>query len=88
MPQPIESADTGLYDKALELINSANEADHSLDQRMGDYEQALEGLRQISGSGLAGQDSTDLTDLIATIERQLERLRLEAFFGDENQARR
>jgi hypothetical protein len=79
-PSP-EAAIIGAYGKALELISAATEADRSLEERIRDYEQALESLQSLGGSPPPDQQPAELADLIERIERELERLRLKDFFG-------
>ncbi len=65
---------------ALDLVAAAAREDRSLDERIADYEQALEGLGTIE-AGAAGS-SQDLAEIIARVKHELERLRLKRdFFG-------
>jgi hypothetical protein len=76
-----EAAILAAYGKALELIAAAAEADRSVDERIRDYEQALESLQSLGGSPPSDQQPAELTDLIERVERELERLKLKEFFG-------
>jgi hypothetical protein len=78
---PPEEVILAAYAKALELISAAARADRSLDERIGDYEQALESLQSLGGSAPSDQQPADLTDLIDRVEQELERLSLKEFFG-------
>ena len=71
------------YDEALALISAAaDETARSLDERIGDYEQALSGLQQIDTTAALAERPEGLDTTIERVERELERLRLKKeFFG-------
>jgi hypothetical protein len=79
-PSP-EAAILAVYTRARELISAAARGDRALEERIQDYEQALESLQALGGSVLPGQQSAELPDLIERVERELERLKLKEFFG-------
>ena len=60
---------------ALELIAAAERKDRPIDQRIADYEEALDQLKQIEQDG-------NLAETIKLAQREVERLRLQRdFFG-------
>jgi hypothetical protein len=76
-----EDAILAAYAKAMELISAAARSDRSLDERIGDYKQALDSLKSLGGAVPSDAQAADLPDLIERVEEELERLRLKEFFG-------
>ncbi len=81
---PGDSLDASALDprrsEALDLVAAAAQEDRPLEERIADYEQALEGLGTIA-AGAAGSPQ-DLAEIIARVQHELERLRLKRdFFG-------
>jgi hypothetical protein len=79
-PSP-EAAILAAYTKALGLISAAAQAERSLDERIRDYEKALESLLALGGSAPAGQQPSELAELIERVQQEIERLKLKEFFG-------
>ncbi len=68
------------HSAALDLVAAAAQEDRPLEERIADYELALEGLGTIE-AGAAGSPQ-DLAEIIARVKHELERLRLKRdFFG-------
>lgn len=83
---PAAAAPESLFDaeyaRALQLITSADQSDRQLDQRIDEYERALQSLQEIDLTAPTGQKPQDLTSVISRISSELERLRLRRdFFG-------
>jgi hypothetical protein len=77
-----EAAILAVYTRARALISAAARGDRALEERIRDYEQALESLEALGGSALPGHQTAELPDLIERVERELERLKLkQEFFG-------
>ncbi len=80
--EPTASAFDGAYADALELISLGERQDRTLDERIGDYERALQSLEVIEGAAPGAERPQGLDARIAHVRHELERLRLEkAFFG-------
>ncbi len=69
-----------VYVQALELIAAAQQVDRPIQERIGEYERALELLRSIDASDPGDQRPGDVVETIKRVERDLERLRLDEFF--------
>jgi hypothetical protein len=69
-----------LRSAALDLVAAAAQEHRSLDDRIADYEQALQGLGAIDPDAAAAPQ--DLAEIISQVKHELERLRLKRdFFG-------
>ncbi len=68
------------YERAMELATAAEPADRPIEDRIGDYEKALEILEGIAADAPAAEQPAGLTEQIENVRRRLERLKLEEFF--------
>jgi hypothetical protein len=80
-PPPVveDDPDDEAYQRALELLENARQADRAVADRIVDYEQALEILESLS-AGSPKRQPADLAELIEQAHRELERLKLQEFF--------
>jgi hypothetical protein len=69
------------YARAHERISAAERTQRPMEERIRDYEQALEILRQIDATATSEERPVDLAATIKRVEHELERLRLKEFFG-------
>ncbi len=79
-PEPEPSPYQSDYERAMELATAAQPTDRPIQDRIGDYEKALEILEGIAADAPANEQPTGLAEQIEHVRRQLERLKLERFF--------
>ncbi len=80
--EPTASVFNEAYANALALISLGARKDRSLEERIGDYEQALQSLEGIEAAAPGDERPLDLDARITHVKSELERLRLEKeFFG-------
>jgi hypothetical protein len=68
--------------RADALMSAGADEQRSVDDRIDDYEKALRILRDVQAKAPLPELPADLAERIAGVDRELERLRLSAFFTD------